>query len=180
MADTIHAVFLLKCLKQVIPIMLEKLTFPDWTSFPFIFSSYLFHTVGHLVLILATASLNKIYHFHHNTTKNGKKKRWKRRSSEHFFVVWTHRVHAKRWFNITIRVLTDLNFSAFSESFSCCALIGFLSMLYKISTQFHLLQSKYVTKFIHSLPKLPNTSLMKLEQSWFSGWFVFRIYRREN
>ena len=74
MADTIHAVFLLKCLKQVIPIMLEKLTFPDWTSFPFIFSSYLFHTVGRLVLILATAGLNKIYHFHHNTTKNGKKK----------------------------------------------------------------------------------------------------------
>ena len=74
MADTIHAVFLLKCLKQVIPIMLEKLTFPDWTSFPFIFSSYLFHAVGHLVLILATAGLNKIYHFHHNTTKNGKKK----------------------------------------------------------------------------------------------------------
>lgn len=59
---------------KVIPIMLEKLTFPDWTSFPFIFSSYLFHTVGHLVLILATAGLNKIYHFHHNTTKNGKKK----------------------------------------------------------------------------------------------------------
>lgn len=29
MADTIHAVFLLKCLKQVIPIKLEKFTFPD-------------------------------------------------------------------------------------------------------------------------------------------------------
>lgn len=152
-------------------------------SFPFIFSSYLFHTAGYLVLILATAGLNKIYHFHPNTTKNGKKKNENVVQVNIFFVVWTHRVNEKRWFNITVRVLTNLNFSAFSESFSCCALIRFLSMLYKISTQFHLLQSKYLTKFIHSLPKLPNASLMKLEQSWFSDcsvWFVFRIYRREN
>lgn len=143
-----------------------------------------FHTVGHLVLILATAGLNKIYHFHHNTTKNGKKKKNENVVQVNIiFVVWTHKVNEKRWFNITIRVLSDLNFSAFSESFSCCALIRFLSMLYKISTQFPLLQSKYLTKFIHSLPKLPNTSLMKLEQSWFSDcsvWFVFRIYRGEN
>ena len=74
MADTIRAVFLLKCLKQMILIKLEKFTFPDCQVFHFFCSSYLFHTVGHLVLILATAGLNKIYHFHHNTTKNGKKK----------------------------------------------------------------------------------------------------------
>lgn len=136
MADTIHAVFLLKCLKQVIPIKLERFTFPDWTSLPFIFSSYLFHTVWHLVLIPATAGLNKIYHFHHNTTKNGKKKKNENVVQVNIiFVVWTHKVNEKRWFNITIRVLSDLNFSAFSESFSCCALIGFLSMLYKISNQ---------------------------------------------
>ena len=128
MADTIHAVFLLKCLKQVILIKLEKFTFPDWTSFPFIFSSYLFHTVGHLVLIPATT-------FTITQQKMVKKKNENVVQVNIFFVVWTYRVHAKRWFNITIRVLSDLNFSAFSESFSCCALIGFLSMLYKISNQ---------------------------------------------
>ena len=90
MADTIHAVFLLKCLKQVIPIKLEKFTFPDWTSLPFIFSSYLFHTVWHLVLIPATAGLNKIYHFHHNTTKNGKKKKMKTSFKWTLFLLFEH------------------------------------------------------------------------------------------
>lgn len=59
-------------------------------SFPFIFSSYLFHTAGYLVLILATAGLNKIYHFHPNTTKNGKKKKMKTSFKWTFFLLFEH------------------------------------------------------------------------------------------